>query len=330
MFVRFRAPPAANRRPRSAFTLIELLVVIAMIAVLIGLLLPAVQKVRESSARARCQNNLKQIGLALQTWHDAKQCFPVGTSLKGYPDGTPETPEMQAAQNSGPYRPGLFAVILPYLDQDPLFRQLAPDRAIDEEPNRTVGQTVLTGYLCPSSRHQYGVRKAPHSKPLADTSLELAVIDYNGLNGSQRLYAAAPASSELQNHGGFMELRALRLLDFPDGTSHTIDVVESVNFGKGVWVHGRPHFNQAAYTINTLRGYNGAANSVYPDGSNLPVSNRGPGKGYSGTWGMSSDHPGGANAMFVDGSVRFLPNRLSAEALTALSTRDGGETVDTI
>jgi prepilin-type N-terminal cleavage/methylation domain-containing protein/prepilin-type processing-associated H-X9-DG protein len=324
--------PAAARLRSAGFTLLELLVVIAVIAVLVGLLLPAVQKIREAAARTQCQNNLKQIGLALGAYHDINQTFPLGTSLKGYPDrsvhdGTPAAEIPVSLLNSGPYRPGVFAAILPYIEQENLYRGLGMGAAIDEEPNRTLGQTQVSLYLCPSARHVYGLQKAPHSLPLTDPTIQLAVIDYNGLNGSIRLYPDAPESSQLQDHGGFAELQSLRVTDFTDGTSQTIDVVETVNFGRGVWIHGRPHYNNAAYSINTLDGYNGAPDSVYPDGSNLPMSNRGPGKGIAGTWGISSDHPGGANVLFVDGSVHFLTNTLSPQTLTALSTRDGGERI---
>ena len=119
----------------------------------------------------------------------------------------------------------------------------------------------------------------------------------------------------------------MRLIDFIDGTSHTIHVVETVNFGRGVWIHGRPHYNQAAVAINSLNGYP-APVAVYPDGSNLPISDRGPGGGIAGTWGISSCHPGGANVLFVDDSVHFLSDSLSAETLTALITRDGSEVID--
>ena len=313
------------RRQHFAFTLIELLVVIAIIAMLVAMLLPAVQKVREAASRTRCQNNLKQIGLGLQLYHDANKRFPVGTALKGYPNGAPADSIPIAQLNSGPYRPGVFAMILPYIEQSGLYHSLALDAAIDEEPNRTLGQTEISLYLCPSARHNYGVKKAPHSLPFADTSLQLAVTDYNGLNGASRLYTEAPSASQLQDHGGFAERQAMRLGDFIDGTSQTIDVVETVDFGRGLWIHGRPHYNQAAFGINSLCGYNNSPNSVYPDGSNMPVTNRGPGIGSGGTWGISSDHPGGANALFVDGSVHFLTNNLSPQTLTALSTRDGGE-----
>jgi prepilin-type N-terminal cleavage/methylation domain-containing protein/prepilin-type processing-associated H-X9-DG protein len=311
--------------PRRGFTLIELLVVIAIVAVLVGLLLPAVQKVREAAARATCQNNLKQIGLALHNFHAANDRFPLGTALVGDANDVAPAAVPPATLAAGPYRPGLFARLLPYLEQEPLYRQLDPAAAIDAGPNRAAGQVRVPQYLCPSARHRDGLQKAPHSLPLADRTLEFAVNDYTGLNGAMRLYPSAPPVGQLQDHGGFAERQALRLPDFTDGTSNTVDVTEVVNFGRGVWVHGRPHFNQAGYRVNALNGFNDAPGGVFPDGSNLPATNRGPGKGTGGTWGVSSDHPGGANALFADGSVRFLTTATPATALTALATRDGGE-----
>ena len=134
-------------------------------------------------------------------------------------------------------------------------------------------------------------------------------------------FAAAPSAGQLEDHGGFAERQQLRIANFADGASQTIDVVETVNFGRGVWIHGRPHYNQAACAINSLAGYN---TSIYPDGSNLPG---GPGVGVAGTWGISSSHPGGANNLFVDGAVHFLTDSISADSLTALITRDGGEVI---
>lgn len=310
---------------KQGFTLVELLVVIAIVGVLVALLLPAVQMAREAARRTACGNNLRQIGLALHGFHEANQCFPVGTALKGYPDGANPSSIPVNLLNTGPYRPGAFAMILPHLEQDALFRSLRMDLAMDESVNVALGKTTISIYVCPSCNHIYGLQKSPHSSPLADPAMQFAVTDYNGLNGVLRLFAAAPGADQLQDHGGFAERQPLRIEDFTDGASNTIHVVETANLGRGVWIHGRPHYNQAAYSINSLGGYNNAPNSVYPDGSNLPLTNRGPGKGIGGTWGISSDHAGGANTLFVDGSVHFLANSLAAETLTTLITRDGGE-----
>ncbi|MFZ1935217.1 MAG: DUF1559 domain-containing protein [Thermoguttaceae bacterium] len=316
-----------NTRP-SGLTLIELLVVITIIGVLTALLLPAVQAAREAARNSDCRNHLKQIGLAFHGFHLAKNCFPVGTALKGYPDGTSAATIPASLLNSGPYRPGAFAMILPYLEQDPLYCKLRMDLAMDENVNVALGQTMIPTYLCSSSEHTYGLEKAPHSLPLANPGMQFAVIDYNGLNGVNRLFTAAPSSGQLQDHGGFAERKQLRMANFTDGASQTIHVVETVNFGRGVWIHGRPHYNQAAYAINSLNGYNNVPNAVCPDGSNLPATNRGPGKGIGGTWGISSCHPGGANVLFVDGAVHFLSNSVSAQTLTGLATRDGHEVID--
>ena len=118
-----------NAQP-SGFTLIELLVVIAIIGVLIALLLPAVHAARETSRRRRLLAiNLKQIGLALHGFHQAKNCFPVGTALKGYPDGASlnalPASVVNNLLNSGPYRPGVFAMILPYIEQENLYNRAA-------------------------------------------------------------------------------------------------------------------------------------------------------------------------------------------------------------
>src|SRR5438552_1586910 len=130
----------SQRRHRYGFTLIELLVVIAIIAILIGLLVPAVQQVREAAARAQCQNNLKQLGLACHGYHDSNKRFPPGyTAAAAYSDGATDTAPGW----------GWAAYLLPYLEQAPLFRQIDFTRPIQ---GQAAAQAVLPLLLCPSDQ----------------------------------------------------------------------------------------------------------------------------------------------------------------------------------
>ncbi len=317
-------PSRKRRGEKRGFSIIELLVVIGIVTVLLAITLPGLSKVRETTNRLKCANNEKQIGLGMYAFQNDNKAFPIGTALVGYPSNLPEAAIPISKLNSGPYRPGAFAMILPYIGQEELYRGLEMDGAIDQGNNKELSKTLVNLYLCPAAKHKYGVRKAPHSLPAADTTWEPAVTDYNGLNGSARLWTNAPGSGVIQNMGGFSERKALRLTDFTDAHSETIYVSETVDFGRGVWIHGRPHYNQSAYAVNSKNGYNNGAGTVYPDGSG---GSKGPGKGSGGTWGIGSDHQGGANALCIDGSVRFLRENLGPETLTALTTRNAGDRV---
>jgi len=142
MFLRRSSP-----RPRLGFPLIELRVVISLIAILIGLLLPAVQKVREAAARTKCSNNLKQIGLALHAYHDANLCFP-----PGYADGNTD-PNSTPDNDVGPGW-GWAAYALPYLEQGALFNQINFKQPVGSGTNAQVSRQDLTIFQCPSDPYQ--------------------------------------------------------------------------------------------------------------------------------------------------------------------------------
>jgi len=138
-------------RRSSAFTLIELLVVIAIIAVLIGLLLPAVQKVREAAARAKCMNNLKQVGLAAHNYHDALKTFPVGVQIKDPPANG--TQNMLSAYRTPGFGPNWAVFLLPYMEQDNLFRQIpniAGYMSTADQSWRLIRNNTIPTFLCPS------------------------------------------------------------------------------------------------------------------------------------------------------------------------------------
>lgn len=281
--------------PRPAFTLIELLVVIAIIAVLIALLVPAVQKVREAAARMTCTNNLKQIGLALHSYHNAEKKFPPGFTATAGPGGD-VSPGW-----------GWAFYILPYVEQENLYRQVNQSQPVTSSP---VLNQRLQVYFCPSDIQ---TESFPVYGPGGVTlpGVMAAPCSYAACVGGDETEVTT-GDSNGRFHGVFFRNSKTRLTDITDGTSTTILVAErACGITQGTWAGAltgarmRLGSKNPAYALNPNMDYDpdlfvllhanviNATNAQSSDG---------------GTDDPSSFHPGGANHVFGDGSVRFIRN----------------------
>jgi len=321
---------------RMGFTLIELLVVIAIIAVLIGLLLPAVQKVREAASRMRCQSNMKQLALAAHNYHDVNNKFPCGI------------------RQGGTRYTSLFVELLPQIEQNALYQQWDFTNAATNGTSRA--GTVLKAYICPSH---------PGAEtPATLTTGQYGLSTYGGNGGTQPFppdlspvdgvfSTTGPGSKPKANQG------AVRILDITDGTSNTIlfgeRIVGDTNLDSYlsapfdtppmpplqpastymVWATP-PGPNVAGSLVGSTVSINYKHGSVYippvpppppmipPPPPNVTWSTLGP-QWWARLGAIGSHHTAGANVSLADGSVRFLRDSTDISTLRSLSTRAGGE-----
>lgn len=330
---------------RKGFTLIEMLVAIAIVGILIALLLPAVQSARETARRAHCQNNMKQIGLALANYVEVSHFYPQGRTQSH----DERFLRMKDLSCSGTAGRSFLVAILPWIEQKATFDSLNHRLSIVGPEHSTIRSHVVAAYACPSDSLAGRKRPMNISRRLPDYSMldgadsESVLTSYAGCHS--RGYAIAlpspvtgckpPNAIEIRNsNGSITDLSNVSLASVTDGLSYTMVVAEkSATVLSRIRLEATDPLTADMYigqwTIGTIddtlylptRGPNGfrVPHLVGPHGL---------------SWAVSSQHPGGANVLMGDGSVRFVKETIESSFMPPygiwqkLATRNGGEAFD--
>ena len=323
------------RTRRGGFTLIELLVVIAIIGILVGLTLPAVQAAREAARRGQCSNNLKQIGLALHSYHDSFGSLPTGRIMTYDPRFAGSNPPC----TSRIVDKSFLVMILPYVEQRPLYNAVNQDLTILGRENRTVHSAVVGSYACPSDpasgtpRDGDVTQLASFGLASPDERLTMTFTSYAGCFGSYQV-DAIPASGNrcvvpprvyAQADGAIGDASPIGFSAIQDGLSNTmfvaeratstlkpLDVVDPVIFVRYGWYFTG---NWGDTMVTTM----------YPPNMFRKV---GVGAGAAHASAATSLHPGGLNALMGDGSVRFLKDTIGSWPFDPITGTPAGATRD--
>ncbi|TMQ34782.1 MAG: DUF1559 domain-containing protein [Planctomycetota bacterium] len=285
---------------RQAFTLIELLVVIAIIGILMGLLLPAVQKVREAANRVQCQNNLKQIGLAFHNHHDTLRSFPTG----GWYSYSPPTYVNGAPAQGGRQEAGWGFQILPYIEASNVWRGGQATRDVDRAVV-AIGATNKISF-CPSRREPQTVAYADnYQPPLTGGPITHALCDY--------------AASNKEGTGVVRQYAPVRIRDVTDGLSNTLLVSEKrMNL---FYLGQKQTDDNQGYTVGF--NYDTVRKTTRPPAPDYSAPS-GDGGGIFG-----ASHPGRMNAVFADGSVRGISYTIDKTVFLLVGDKSDGQVVST-
>jgi len=287
-------------------------VVIAIIAVLIGLLLPAIQKVREAGNRIKCANNLKQIGLALLNFESTNGKFPPGAVIGPFPE----------AGVMNPVKHGWTIFLLGYFEEGQVGKPYRWDLTFTDPANQPVVATQVRILQCPSAEPNRSVTALENADWAPGTGG--ACSDYTGVRQIDTRLVDLRLVDPATNYQGVMTQNYMtRIADITDGTSLTILITEDAGRPKA-WRAGRP-----VAGVYALGAAWGATNLIQGLGSTDDGATQ-PGPcaiNCTNEKAVYSFHTGGANAVFADGSVHFLKASISMRVFAALVTRAGGEVV---
>lgn len=320
-----------SMRTRSGFTLIELLVVIAIIAILIGLLTPAVQKVREAASRAQCANNLHQLTLAIHNFYDSNRLMPPGNRVQMDPSNSSNfAPGWRDPNNSGlPW--GSFswaALVLPYIEGGNLYNTLdfnvpayaesiPEDQGWGEErgpavvtfggkpnPNKFAALNMPPVFVCPSAHR---VQPPTQQKDYAINSGQgLCCPERNG-----------PPKTGTAHSGVAWLHSKVKFTDIKDGTSNTFLLLEAAHWGNQSWTSANKGSNQFFWVHHTSQGYVASREhngTPFPPNATVPNARA-----------ARSSHANGVMVSWVDGRVGFISNNIDFRTYDAMFSRAGGE-----
>ena len=308
----------------SGFTLIELLVVISIIAILIGLLLPAVQAAREQARRTACTNNLKQVGLALANYTNRHGTLPPGYQ-------SVYSPLFQ--QEIGPGW-GWASMILPDLEQQPLHDKIVFEAPMHSDAMATARQIPLSVFLCPSDSMPHSWTATSSETWMYMRQIYSSSVPICDLAGSNYVGMFGIGEPGVAGEGVFFRGSYVPLQTITDGLSHTLFVGErsvAMQQGRGMatWAGAAPGANMWSCAPNPYETDSGTC--VKEDGSGMILGHTGEGHGPGDPYGdvnqFTSRHGGGCFFLYGDGHVRFLRKDMNYQVYKVLSTRNWGEVI---